>query len=74
MARSFDIAKECKKLPENAFSILKSKIVHLNEVSVHLEKKSQCYDESIKRKVDLFNVQSGDYKDYRKEIKDKKCD
>lgn len=29
------------------------------------------YDESIKRKVDLFNVQSADYKDYRKEIKEK---
>lgn len=42
MTQGFGSAKERKALLENTFSNLKSKIMHLNETSTHLEKKSQC--------------------------------
>ena len=70
MMQGFGSANERKALLENAFEKLKAKIVRLGEVSTHLEKKIAMYDESIKRGVDLFNVQSSDYKDCNEAVKE----
>lgn len=71
-AKGFDYAEERKKLLEKALKNLKDKVELLQDISVHLEKKIAMYDESIKRGVDLFNVQSTDYKDCREVINDMK--
>lgn len=68
-AKGFDYAEERKKLLEKAQKKLKDKVKRLEAISVHLDKKIAMYDESIKRGVDLFNVQSADYKDCSEEIK-----
>ncbi len=69
LIKGFDYAEERKKLLDNTFKNLQNKIVRLQEISVHLEKKIAMYDESIKKGVDLFNVQSADYKDCSEAIK-----
>lgn len=68
-AKGFDYAEERKKLLEKAQKKLKDKVKRLEAISVHLDKKIAMYDESIKRGVDLFNVQSADYKDCSEVIK-----
>ncbi len=69
LIKGFDYAEERKGLLEKALKKLKDKAKRLEDISVHLEKKIAMYDESIKKGVDLFNVQSADYKDCSEAIK-----
>ena len=62
-AQGFRTAKQRKALLEKAFEKLQARMARMQEISGHLQKKIAMYDESIKRGVDLFNVQSADYKD-----------
>lgn len=69
LAKGISTAQERKAMLEKALVKLKDKINLLQNISVHLEKKIAVYDESIKRGVDLFNVQSVDYKECKEVIK-----
>lgn len=69
LAKGISTAKERKGMLDKALVNLKDKIELLQDISVHLEKKIAVYDESIKRGVDLFNVQSADYKDCKEVMK-----
>ena len=72
LAQGFNTAKERKALLDKALKKLKAKVARLGVVAEHLEIKIAKYDESIARGVDLFNVQSADYKDCKEAIKDKR--
>ncbi len=69
LMKGFSTAEERKKLLDNTFKNLQNKIIRLQEISTHLEKKIAKYDESIKKGVDLFNVQSADYRDCNESVK-----
>ena len=69
LMQGFGSANERKALLEKAFEKIQARMARMQEISGHLQKKIAMYDESIKRGVDLFNVQSMDYKDCREVAK-----
>ena len=70
LMQGFGSANERKALLEKAFEKIQARMARMQEISWHLQKKIAMYDESIKRGVDLFNVQSSDYKDCNEAVKE----